>query len=117
MTSSESCFFTVPGMPATSEKGDDRVLKDDGARSNDGTPAHTGTVHHHRAHADEAALFNGAAMENGSVPYRDIPSDGKGLSRVHVQHGEVLDVGTGTNGDGIAIAPDDGIEPDGALLG
>ncbi len=87
---------------------------------------HDRLVHHHRAHADEAAVFQGAGVQQRHVADGDVVADvgrhaAAGLPvvalaiLVAVNHGAVLDIGARADADAVDVGADDAAVPDGAL--
>ena len=69
------------------------------------------------AHADEAGIFDDAAVDGGIVADRDPVTNDDGIAIAHaMQHGAVLHIGVGADADGMHIAADDGVHPDAGVL-
>ena len=97
--------------------GNDGVFRDDRARRDDRALADTGVVQDHDADADEAGIFNNAAVDGGVVANRDPIADDDRIAMAHsVEHGAVLHVGVGTDGNGVDVAAHDGVHPDAGML-
>ena len=86
--------------------GDNGAFPDDGARQNGGT------------HADEAVIFDNAAVHAGAVADGDVIADDAGVVICDVKAGEILDIRAFADGNIIHIAarndagPNAGVFPD-----
>src|SRR2546427_1416099 len=89
---------------------------DESARADDAAAADDGVVHDDRADADERAVADGAAVQHGLVADGDVLPEREGNARIGVQDRGVLDVGALADGDDVAVAADDGVEPDARLV-
>ncbi len=90
--------------------------RDERARRDDGLLADLHAVHHDRAHADEAAAPDVAAVQSDVVPDRHFVFEDGGVRPVgDVDDRPVLHVRAVADADIENVAPDDGVEPDGRL--
>lgn len=88
------------------------ALRDEGARPDQAAFADKGPVQHPRAHADQRAVGDGAAVEDRLVADRHAPPDGERRMGIAVADGPVLDVAFFTDEDRCVVGPDYGPEPD-----
>jgi hypothetical protein len=86
-------------------------------RSHDRVFADFRAIEQERAHPDQDAVVNRAAMQDGRMADRYLVADGGAVRAAHhVNHRVVLDVGAAANPDGVHVAPDHDVHPDTALL-
>jgi hypothetical protein len=96
---------------------DDSVLGEDGTGGDDGAFADAAVVEDGDAHADEAGVFDDAAVDGGIVADGDPVADGDRVEvALAVKDAAVLDIGVGADADGVDIAAEDGVHPDGGAL-
>jgi len=95
---------------------DDGVFRNYGAGGNDGTGPNAAIVQDPGANTDKALIFNHASV-NGSVVANGYPVAHHYRVEVALamEHGAVLDVGIGSDADGVYIAAKDGVHPDGGV--
>src|SRR4051812_32648398 len=73
-------------------------------------------VQQHRTHADQYAILDRGAMNDGRVPDGYfIANDRRMRVSHHVDHGQVLDIGALADADVINIASNDDVHPDRGL--
>src|SRR5262249_2277010 len=71
----------------------------------------------HRAHADEAAIANGAAVQRDRMPYRNpIAHDDAVLVSHAVEHAAILHIGVIADTDGKHVAANNGVHPNAGVL-
>ena len=122
----QDLFAVVGGEVAADFAGDagdegarrnDGVLGDDGAGGDDGAFTDARVVEDGGADADEADVFDDAAVNGGVVADGDPVADEDGIFVAHaVEDGAVLHVGVGADADGVDVAADDGVHPDAGVL-
>jgi hypothetical protein len=87
------------------------------AGGNDGIGADTGIVHDDSTHANQHFILDCTAMYDGIMTDRYVVADYHlGFLVGSVDDDAILDVYFVTDPDAVDIAPDDGIEPDTALI-
>ena len=95
----------------------DGVFWDDGAGGDDGAGTDAAIVQHTGADADEAFVFNHAAMNRGVVADGDPVADNDPVEiALAMEDGAVLDVGVGAYVNRIDVAAKHGIHPDRGVL-
>src|SRR6266571_613648 len=87
-----------------------------GAGGNDRALADYDVIQEHRRHADEAVVFDAAAVEHRAMPDRDPVADDCGRARHGVQNASVLYVAVRPDADGVNVAAQHGPEPDTRVL-
>ena len=96
---------------------DYRVRKYQSAGGYDGTFAHYGMVEQGGAHTDECFVVDTCPVQGDVMSDRNIIADFYGRFLVKcVQDASVLDVYPVSDADAINISPQDGIEPDAAIV-
>src|SRR6266571_1678347 len=80
-------------------------------RPDERTAADLRAVHHHAVDADERAVADGAAVQHYLVSDADHAPELQRVARIDVQHGAVLDVAAGADGDLIIVRTDHDLEP------
>src|SRR5918993_2478874 len=88
------------------------ALGDDGARGDYGACADLRAVQDRRAHADEAVVPDLAPVHYRVVAEDAAVTNDHGVARIGVQDAPVLDVGPGSNADGLRVATQHGPVPD-----
>ena len=102
--------------------GHDGSRRDQRASRDHGAALHDGAVHDRGTHAHERVVLHGARVEDGVVPHGDPVADDRGsrdaadVGLGDVDHGVVLDVGLGSDADGVDVAAEDGAVPHGRFL-
>lgn len=93
------------------------MFRDDGTGGDDGAFANAGIVENDGADADEAGVFNNAAVYSCVVADGDRISHDDGVFVAHaVEHGTILDVAAGADANGMNIPAQDGIHPDAGVF-
>ncbi len=93
------------------------MLGEHGAGSDDGALADAAVVEDGDAHADEHRIFNDTAVDGGVVADGDPVADGDGIEvALAVEDRAVLNIGVGADLDGVDVAAQDGIHPDGGVF-
>lgn len=94
-----------------------RALGDHGSGSDNTAFADLGIVQNYAAHANEAAIANGAAVQRDRVPHGYPIAQGDAVSVPHaMEHAAILHVGVLADADGKDIAPDHGVHPDAGIF-
>ena len=106
-----------PGTPMTSEPGGTRIPSGITAPAATTLPvADPDAVEQDAAHADQALVLDGAAMQDHPVPHADPPADDARHVVVHVHDGAVLQIGLGADHDGRHVAAQHRAVPDARVL-
>ena len=100
-----SILLTLDLRRHTSNKAPCRnISRHHGTGSHKGTTAYGDAIEDDGADSDQAPIFKGGAMDDGSVPDGDIAADDDGCSRITVQNGSLLNVATRSDGDRCQIS-------------
>ena len=86
--------------------GEDGVLCHPRAGADQAVPADAGAVENDGAHADERLVADGAAVEDGTMAYGNIPAQHRRQIVLHVDDAAVLYVGARADKDGGAVTPE-----------
>lgn len=86
------------------------------ASADNGVFTHDGTVEHNRAHADQGAAFDGAAVQNGGVSDGDVVLNDAGKAFFRMNDGIVLHVAADSHRDGLQISAQYSSRPDAAVV-
>ena len=96
--------------------GDVGALGNEGSGGDDSAGADVRAVEDDGTDTDEDVVFEGAAVDGGVVADGAAVADDYGVkAALAVEDGAVLDVGAGADADGVHVAAEDGVHPDGGL--
>src|SRR5262249_37338943 len=85
---------------------------EEGARAEDRLFSYLDPIENHRAHSDQNAVLDDAAMQNHVMPHNDIGSDdGRPGVVGHMDRGVVLNVRAVANPNEVHVATQHGVEP------
>jgi hypothetical protein len=116
-SSSESGRTTRAGVPRARWPEDPGARGDHGAGANLGAALDQRTVEHPGTDAYQRAVFDSAAVEDGSVPDDDALAERQRVGLVgDVEDGTVLDVAARPDADPVDVAAGDGVEPERHLV-
>src|SRR5687767_6047530 len=108
-------FGRYPGIDAPGFANS--ILQYDGPRSNDRIAVDHRIVHHDRSHTDQHIIMEGTAMNNGMMSYRNIIPNCCAISpESTMDAGAVLHIYFIADPDKVNITPDNGIEPETAII-
>src|SRR6185312_3690901 len=95
----------------------DSVFGYHGSGGDDGTSADLCVIQDHRAHADEAAVAYGAAVERNRVAHRDPVAHVYAVFVTHaVQHAAILHAAIFADANGKDITTNHGVHPDAGIF-
>lgn len=95
---------------------DNLIFHDDGTGGDDGSAADDGARQNGGAHADEAVIFDDAAVHAGAVADGDVIADDARIVIRDVKAGEILDIRAFADGNVIHIAARDDARPNAGVL-
>ena len=107
-----TAFTTRPGTPRTNDPGGTFVPGERTAPAPITDPAHVDSVQQDRTHADHAAIFHGATVEDHPVSDRDAIANPAGVAGIGMNHRQVLNVGLVADRDRFGIPANHGVIPD-----